>query len=530
MSNKDADFSTKGIIDVKKHRRLGRKYWLLTYFDDDLSIKKNIKYITSKLIDFPNILNFVFQIEKDDKGYHSHIAIELKNSTCKPVPQFDKRFPKAKIQYIDDIQAAREYCSKKYSRCSEYEPIFFGLKDEEKEKLILEGKKEKDIKLLQESVEREVAKDTEKITSQSRVKCAKFRTEDLGKIENNRSNLKVAAKRKEKAVKKLEEAILENDKIIEYYERDITKVKREKTKLIKKQKETKNNMIELAKQIKKIEDETQKKIIIFKRDKLITINRQLEDDIQKENKKIEFHEGNIIDTQENTSYLKEKINGYIDGNLTEFLPGYSENEEDEKDTAKDQKSEKISIFRETMDEIKDKKSKNIITNIVEKMPDQSEEDNKESEKCEEDIKVIHFKEIKTENTIIQNTKKEEAIKLNKTSMGIEEKEKLMKDISTLKSQLEAAKASANEEDIKCEEREKEIKVLEKKHKEDIKERDNIIAKLKEEYEDKLKEHDNIIVNLNKKHDDIVKDLKRELSRCKEAELKRGKTEYLKVEK
>lgn len=157
----DDGFCKEGLIDItdKKDINKIRKYWFITYYDDELDDKKKRKRIREELKKFPHLENFVFQVEKsEEKGKHIHIAIGLNDKRSKPVRQFLKIFPDPIIHFIDnnDIKGAREYCSKKYSRI--HRPVFHGLDDTEKERLISLGEEDRPIKLMQKTIERQIAK------------------------------------------------------------------------------------------------------------------------------------------------------------------------------------------------------------------------------------------------------------------------------------------------------------------------------------------------------------------------------------
>ena len=161
MNSKDGEFCTDGLVDINntEDKNKSRKYWLLTYYNNKLHKKSNINNIVENLNAFPHLINYVFQIEKDDQEReHIHIAIELDDKKSKPVRKFIKIFPEYIIQYIDHIEAAREYCSKKYSRLDGTEPIFYSLDKKEVKKLISLSKEDRLIKLICDTKERKIAK------------------------------------------------------------------------------------------------------------------------------------------------------------------------------------------------------------------------------------------------------------------------------------------------------------------------------------------------------------------------------------
>lgn len=155
----DNDFCKEGLIDIsdKKDINKSTKHWFITYRDDELD-KEQVKQMGENLSKFQHLENFVLQAEENkEDGKHIHIAIELNNGRSKPVRQFIKMFGKCTIHFIKDIEGAREYCCKKYSRL--YKPIFFGLDDTEKERLLTLGQKDRPVKLMQKTKEREINKD-----------------------------------------------------------------------------------------------------------------------------------------------------------------------------------------------------------------------------------------------------------------------------------------------------------------------------------------------------------------------------------
>jgi hypothetical protein len=157
----DDNFINEGIIKIgnQEDKKICRKFWFITYYNDRYDNDKFLGKVTEKLNSFPHMENFVFQLEEDqEKDKHVNIAIGLDDKRSKPVVQLVKRFPDSIIQYIDDIEAAREYCSKKYSRVEGTKPIFHGITKEEKEKLISLGKEERHIELIINKVNRKLAK------------------------------------------------------------------------------------------------------------------------------------------------------------------------------------------------------------------------------------------------------------------------------------------------------------------------------------------------------------------------------------
>lgn len=154
----DDDFCKEGLINNydSKDRDKIRKYWFITYYDEGLGTEESIEQIKDNLRFFPHLENYVFQIEQDKENRkHVHIAIGLNDKRSKPVRQFIKLSPDPIIYFIENIQGAQEYCSKKYSRLCE--PVFFGLSDAQKDRLICLGKTDRPVKLMQKTTEREIS-------------------------------------------------------------------------------------------------------------------------------------------------------------------------------------------------------------------------------------------------------------------------------------------------------------------------------------------------------------------------------------
>lgn len=158
----DGFFCEDGLIDESniKHKNSGKKFWFITYddnnYDDDLEFFDLVK---SKLLHFPHLESFVFQLEIDDEGNrHAHMAISVDDKKSKPVRQFVKTFTDCIIYHINNIEAAREYCSKKYSRVEGYGPVFCGIYTEEKKKLISLGRKNRPVKYMQDTTVRKLSK------------------------------------------------------------------------------------------------------------------------------------------------------------------------------------------------------------------------------------------------------------------------------------------------------------------------------------------------------------------------------------
>lgn len=156
----DDAFSKDGLIDVNdlKDKNKSSKFWLITHYSNSYANDEFLQIVNQKLSSFPHIEDFVFQLEEDSDGNkHIHMAIGLNDSRSKPVRQFVKVFPDSIIQYIKDIDSAREYCSKKYSRVKKTKPVFNNITSKEKERLISLGKEEREINLMQQGIERKIA-------------------------------------------------------------------------------------------------------------------------------------------------------------------------------------------------------------------------------------------------------------------------------------------------------------------------------------------------------------------------------------
>jgi hypothetical protein len=214
----DGNFSEEGIINTSypESRKNARKFWLLTYYDDKLIKEKSTLKINNKLINFPHIANFVFQAEEDSEGYHIHMAIELDNSKSKPVKQFMENFPYSQIQYVTDIIAAREYCSKKFSRIPNHEPIFNGIGHSEKKKLIQLSNVERNINLIQDTDERveltltQIEK--ERRTEKNRTQKKKKKRAVM--IKETKTMLKKQSIKRDGDIKKYEEQLVKEKEIL----------------------------------------------------------------------------------------------------------------------------------------------------------------------------------------------------------------------------------------------------------------------------------------------------------------------------
>jgi hypothetical protein len=229
----DANFSEKGFLNPanEKDKNKCRKFWLLTYAHPKLNKEKKILEIWDKLKKFPHMKNFVFQVEENtEMGYHVHVAIELDVRDSKPVRQFVKQFPKAIIQYIDDIVAAREYSSKKFSRI--FDPVFYQIKEQEQDKLIRLGSANRDIKLMLDTVERKVALAIEKKRQYNETEIVRDEMEEVVSL------LAKVKKEETQLVKKVKERLSKTSKetsksniLIEKNIKDITKSIKEIAKL-----------------------------------------------------------------------------------------------------------------------------------------------------------------------------------------------------------------------------------------------------------------------------------------------------------
>jgi hypothetical protein len=268
---KDDDFCKEGLIDNYNNidRAKVRKYWFITYYDKELDSKTKIKEIEEKLCNLPHLNNFVFQVEinKENKNY-INIAIGLDDTKSKPVRRFVKLFPNASIYYIKDIKAAREYCSKKNNRIGK--TFFHGLTDIEKERLISLGKKERPLKLMQNTKERKIAK---MIAKKRNIEETDFDEEEevntlIAKVErkeklNNIDLLNKINKRVKLLLNKIEDKNI--IKIIEKIDRDITIVLDKEN----------NNIAKEEKEIIKDTSSKMCKLVKVKNERCETVEKQL---------------------------------------------------------------------------------------------------------------------------------------------------------------------------------------------------------------------------------------------------------------
>lgn len=314
MEEVDGKFDGAETIDPTNLKDINktRKYWLLTHYNNKLHRKKNILDIKEKLTKFPHLISFVFQIEKDDRE-HIHIAIEMDNTKSKPVRQFIKFFPKYIIECIKDINAGREYCSKKYSRLPDTKPLFHGLEDKEEKRLTTLGEKDRAIKLLTETKERKasmiVAKERDSEESDfDEVKEVKLVMDKANKEYNKEEKTSLSKEDAEidllmckidKRVKKLLNKI-EDKKT----KKSMTKLEKDIQSVINKWKEN-NAKLEKEKKDKKIA-KTAAKIISDAAKAQSKIFEKLEKNIKQSKEEKESHKKSIEDLKKRKTKLFKK--------------------------------------------------------------------------------------------------------------------------------------------------------------------------------------------------------------------------------
>lgn len=513
---KDGDYSTKNIINVKNRedRKIARKYWMITYYDDDFNSRNNIENIIYKLGEIDIIMNYVFQIEKVNEGNHSHIAIELLDCGDKPVPRFDTAFPGGKIQSVKDIKIAREYCSKKYSRHPKFEPIFYGLEVGEKERLILEGVEEKNINLLRETVERKKYINAKKINLRSDRKLNKFKIEEIKKSEDNYNK---ASKDKEKEINGLRGTITDNESMIEDHKRMVKKKKATIRNYLKRKSMIQRKVIKLDKNTENI---AQKELLDKKKEFTNEIEK-IEDNILKKQEEIEECKKYISDTREHTTFTEKRINETININLDDYIK-LNEDADFEEESKKN-----LLVVKESLLKI----------NIDTKLDEYSKEESKNSKKKLSVVKETLLEINKKKRNALKNSKSpsildtyiEEIAKDNRKELTIDTYEKeitreIIKDnekqddIARLREKIES-------QDKMIKESEKEKIGLEyelKSYEEAYKESETKIEEYKAEVSELNKEHNNTILKLNDKHDSMVKVLTERLNRHR---VKSSKTEF-----
>lgn len=141
---------------IKEHvsdRRKQSLHWGILWCNKKKCVPDRINKINELLETLPNIVNFIFQmqcfnnttnddhsssdseseLESDTKNnpcdslFYIIVAITLKNSSCKPVPQLLKLFPEARIIIPKSIHLWRSFCCKDNKRVLNTEAFYYGI-------------------------------------------------------------------------------------------------------------------------------------------------------------------------------------------------------------------------------------------------------------------------------------------------------------------------------------------------------------------------------------------------------------------
>lgn len=456
----DGEFSLDGIIDVKDKsaKEKATKFWLLSYYEDDLSIGENSRLIKKNLTSFPHLINFVFQIEESkEMGHHSHIAIELDNSRSKPANQFNNLFPGAQVQYIKNIKAAREYCSKRYSRHPDCKPVYYGLEDKEEKRLIELSKEIRDIRLMKNTKERKTVEDKEKINKSIRKKPDELKEGEIKDIKNSKERNERAKQRQKDRIKMLKDIIKGDNGAVIEAERRLAIKEKDKKKLLEDKLKSEESIVELAKK-------KENTCSLSQEEKLLSTSRKVLEKIVEANRQVDKCSNELTEAKQARSRMKKKLKEANNADLSDYRTTDSE-ESDKEDSI-------------IVDKVKVREDKTI-------------------KLLEREVKAHKEVMYKQETTIIELKKK-----LSVNSLQLDEENilssKLEDDILKLKEEYEAKiKEQDNIISELKEQAEKQKIIID-----GLKEKDNIIVKAKGDDLTQVDENDSIKIKIIRRIKDV----------------------------